>query len=632
MDHDILIREISRWIREPEMIRLVSLWLHAGIISERGEWDTPDEGIAQGSVVSPLFSNAYLHPLDEFAVENHYDYLRYSDNFILLAETKDRLYVVFEGIKSFIEDQMKLRLNDNPYPFKDVDQGFAFLGVYFKGAERRISFQKETKIFRKINWLTEKAHQNNVVQTMRRLNESIEGSRRYYAFINPADQFRSFDEHLLKRLKFLFSHFLFREMIATHEEAKSLLLNLEFYTGRSDDERKKIINALMLEIQSMAARQPGDESSPKPESAPEKTLPGEKKRQQARQSAYLRKISDQAEISVSNPGMFIGKTSGRLVIREQRKNLMEVPFHKVKNLSIHTNGVSMSSDVIYQCSEKSIPITFYTFTGQPCAVLQSPLHSMGSLSILQIRAYETEKAFSFVKKIITGKARNQMNLLKFYERSRKNGNDISHLIKGNKEKMESILKELDPLELQSNYTVTRDRLFSVEARISLYYWEVMKALVTPELGFTSRNRYQAKDLVNSMLNYGYGILYQRVWQAVSRTGLNPHISFLHAFQPNKPTLVYDLVEEFRQPFIDRSVFSLLTKGKRGADFKQDPKTGLLTKETRDEVVKAVLGRLNGLNNYRGSKIKGEDIIKKQIDDVAAYLREDKTYRPFISGY
>ncbi len=160
----------------------------------------------------------------------------------------------------------------------------------------------------------------------------------------------------------------------------------------------------------------------------------------------------------------------------------------------------------------------------------------------------------------------------------------------------------------------------------------MKLLVNPELEFEKRVRLKAGDIVNNMLNYGYGILYQRVWQSIVKHGLNPHISFLHAFQTNKPTLVYDMVEEFRQPFVDRAIFSLLTKGKKGTDLKIDGKTGLLNKYTKDQVVRAVLGRLSTLINFRSKKIKCESIIELQIKNLVQFLQDNKSYKPFISGY
>lgn len=103
-------------------------------------------------------------------------------------------------------------------------------------------------------------------------------------------------------------------------------------------------------------------------------------------------------------------------------------------------------------------------------------------------------------------------------------------------------------------------------------------------------------------------------------------------QSRKPTLVYDLVEEYRQPFVDRAVFSLLTKGQKGRDLKLDKNTGLLTTETRNQVIKAVLGRLAGLISYRGKKIKAEDVIGRQVDHLVKFLVENKSYRPFVAAY
>ena len=123
-------------------------------------------------------------------------------------------------------------------------------------------------------------------------------------------------------------------------------------------------------------------------------------------------------------------------------------------------------------------------------------------------------------------------------------------------------------------------------------------------------RYQAADLVNNMLNYGYGMLYQRVWRAALRAGLNPHISFLHAFQARKPTLVYDLVEEYRQALVDRPLISLLTRGQKGRDLKLDQTSGLLQPDSRNQVSKRWGGLWAGPITF-GKKIKAEEVIQHQ---------------------
>lgn len=632
MDHGLLIEKIRGKITEQEMLNLVSLWLNAGIVGSRGEWDEPDEGIAQGSVVSPFFSNIYLHSLDQFATERKYPYIRYSDNFILFSKSKEAIYASYESIRHFLENELKLKLNDNPYPFKDTDKGFVFLGIYFRGDQRKISSGKESKILRKLDWMTDVRHQKDPKLFLNRLNESVKGTKRYYGFIKPEKQFEAFDRHLAERLRFLLVHFLKKEILSSREDVREFLSSAEFYAARSDADRAEFCRALEEEVYAVLQAEQ-EKKKAKPISPEKKAQAAQTKRQTARKSRFLRLTAGQAEVTISSPGLFVGKTGERLIIREQRKVVAELAFSKISNVSVSSPGISFSSDVIFQCSQRKIPFAFYNQKGQAYAILQSPVHSMGTVSVLQIRAYETETALELVKRMITGKAKNQMNLMKFYLRSRQQVQpDFAEKVRTDLKKMEKLLSEIQGFKLDAAYSVIRDRIFSAEARISIGYWGCMKLLVSPELEFVKRDRHNARDLVNNMLNYGYGILYQRVWQAVLKAGLNPHISFLHAFQASKPTLVYDMVEEFRQPFADRAVFSLLTRGKRGADLKLDKKTGLLAKETRNRVTAAVLARLSGLVHFRGKKMKGEDIIYIQAKNLADALEGKAIYKPFIARY
>ena len=55
-----LIRFLKHRINDPRMIRLIQKWLKAGIL-EDGIVTINETGTGQGSVVSPLLANVYLH-------------------------------------------------------------------------------------------------------------------------------------------------------------------------------------------------------------------------------------------------------------------------------------------------------------------------------------------------------------------------------------------------------------------------------------------------------------------------------------------------------------------------------------------------------------------------------------------
>lgn len=60
VDHDWLIRFLEHRIGDQRIIRLIRKWLKAGVL-EDGTVKASDRGTGQGSVISPLLANVYLH-------------------------------------------------------------------------------------------------------------------------------------------------------------------------------------------------------------------------------------------------------------------------------------------------------------------------------------------------------------------------------------------------------------------------------------------------------------------------------------------------------------------------------------------------------------------------------------------
>lgn len=60
LGHEHLKAMVSQRVRDGVVLRLISKWLHAGVM-EDGNIRYPDEGTPQGGVISPLLANIYLH-------------------------------------------------------------------------------------------------------------------------------------------------------------------------------------------------------------------------------------------------------------------------------------------------------------------------------------------------------------------------------------------------------------------------------------------------------------------------------------------------------------------------------------------------------------------------------------------
>jgi len=60
INHDWMVKFLEHRIADKRVLRLVRKWLKAGVI-ENGEWKASEEGSPQGSSISPLLANIYLH-------------------------------------------------------------------------------------------------------------------------------------------------------------------------------------------------------------------------------------------------------------------------------------------------------------------------------------------------------------------------------------------------------------------------------------------------------------------------------------------------------------------------------------------------------------------------------------------
>jgi CRISPR-associated endonuclease Cas1 len=239
-----------------------------------------------------------------------------------------------------------------------------------------------------------------------------------------------------------------------------------------------------------------------------------------------------------------------------------------------------------------------------------------------------EQKVALAGRIILGKLKNQENLIKYYHKYHKEA--ISVL----PEKFVEVMLRIEGcIHKVKTYTGTdagyASFFISQEAVASIAYWDYVRLLLhDDDIDFQKRERRGASDLMNSMLNYGYAILYARVWQAVLSQKLNPSISVIHSPQPGKPTFVYDIVELFRAQAVDRVVISLVQKGET---LKMNKNR--LSEETKKLLIQQILDRLNRYEKYRGEEIQFMEVIRRQVREIAAFISgESKNYKPYIAKW
>lgn len=303
---------------------------------------------------------------------------------------------------------------------------------------------------------------------------------------------------------------------------------------------------------------------------------------------------------------------------------LELPLFRISEIIVAASGVTISSDLIEECCERGIRLSFLTPGGRPFAMLSSPMLTATVLTRReQMAAYGDRRGLEFAKAVVRGKLGNQAALLKYFGKYLKAtdapaferlGSAVRAIAAGRRE------VDAVPGERVDD---ARAALLAIEGAAGRHYWQGVRVLLADHVAFETREHRGAPDLVNSALNYAYGILYTQVWGAIMNAGLEPFAGFLHVDRPGKPSLVLDLIEEFRQPIVDRAVVALFTRGTR-----LQVHEGLLTDDSRRAVAAAVLERLESEVAFRGRRHRLRSVIQIQARNVASHLRGDETYRAF----
>ncbi|NJL88295.1 MAG: CRISPR-associated endonuclease Cas1 [Leptolyngbyaceae cyanobacterium SM1_1_3] len=92
------------------------------------------------------------------------------------------------------------------------------------------------------------------------------------------------------------------------------------------------------------------------------------------------------------------------------------------------------------------------------------------------------------------------------------------------------------------------------------YFSALGQLITNKaFTFNQRTRRPPTDPVNSLLSFGYTLLFNNVLSLLRVEGLSPYLGNLHRSERHEAQLAFDLMEEFRSPVVDMLVLKLINQ-------------------------------------------------------------------------
>ena len=185
VDHQILMEIISRWIKDGDVLWLISLILDSGVGILDNEYRvhyyrgdnlfTPFErkkGLPIGNLTSQFFANVYLNQMDHFIKEvlRVKYYIRYMDDFCVFSDSKKYLWKVKEKIEDFLQG-LRLSLNYGRVRVFPVDVGVEFLGYRIWPSHikvRKKTVYRYTKRLKRLvlRWKRREIHLEKVRQSL----------------------------------------------------------------------------------------------------------------------------------------------------------------------------------------------------------------------------------------------------------------------------------------------------------------------------------------------------------------------------------------------------------------------------------------------------------------------------------
>ena len=133
MKNNIVLKQLSRW-RVPRPVQdLVQRWLRTKI-GNAWRSDQVEAGTSQGSALSPLLCNLYLHGFDKGMQQPGLTLVRYADDFVILARRKASVRWAQTWAAANLR-RVGLRMHPHKTRLTHFGEGFQFVGWFFVGEE-----------------------------------------------------------------------------------------------------------------------------------------------------------------------------------------------------------------------------------------------------------------------------------------------------------------------------------------------------------------------------------------------------------------------------------------------------------------------------------------------------------------
>ncbi|MGI0481108.1 CRISPR-associated endonuclease Cas1 [Geminocystis sp. CENA526] len=331
---------------------------------------------------------------------------------------------------------------------------------------------------------------------------------------------------------------------------------------------------------------------------------------------------EMATLYLLEQGTSLFKDHLRFIIYLDKNPSLEIPIREIERIMVFGN-IQLTTQVICACLEQNIPVIYSSQMGEYRGHLWSEDSVNLNLQLIQIECHKLlPYQFKIAQEIVIGKLNNSKQLLLRLNRKRKSSL-VNEAIAGINSDLKTLLlvNEIDSIRGYEGIGASR------------YFSALGTLIVNDNFTFNLRNRQPPQDPVNSLLSFGYTLLFNNVLSLIIAEGLSPYFGNLHYGEKKKPYLAFDLMEEFRSVIVDSLVIKIINKGIfTPQDFQLSNNQGVyLLPQARKTFLKHFETRMDELVSHPDlrSPVSYRQVIQLQIRRYKRSLLEKENYKPFI---
>lgn len=318
---------------------------------------------------------------------------------------------------------------------------------------------------------------------------------------------------------------------------------------------------------------------------------------------------------IKEQGAYLEKRGERLVVSKSRSQLLDIPVANVENIAMIGN-IGITTPLLHYLMEKGVDVSYFSYGGKYLGHTYAESSRNVFLRLAQYDHYQDAgKRIAMAKQIVKNKVGNQLCMIDKFRWS------------GIEYDWKADLKQLEIQQSHVEDMETTNQILGIEGLCSNIYFKSFGKMFKCKFVFDGRNRRPPRDPINVILSLGYTFLTREVSSALEAESFEMYLGFLHGLRYGRKSLALDMVEEFRQPVIDRLTLRLFNKGMLSEfDFETDNDAVTLNEDGFRTFCREYERWMTD-KTFSGGEINFRNFIKQQALALKKAIQKKERYVP-----